>query len=139
MFRYTGRNCASSHPTVTRRLFDVMQFREGYAGNDDQDFINKVRLPPSPPRPPTLGAAATAPAAQPTAFPDCSLPVHPLMLRRRRWRVGVDCRVLAAQGLEMLQNEYNALLFLEIPLTRKCAKRSTHGKNPLAHLCGDNC
>ena len=89
--------------------------------------------------PPTLGAAATAPAAQPTAFPDCSLPVHPLMLRRRRWRLGVDCRVLAAQGLEMLQNEYNALLFLEIPLTRKCAKRSTHGKNPLAHLCGDNC
>ena len=40
--KYTGRNCASSHPTVTRRLFDVMQFREGYAGNDDQDFINKV-------------------------------------------------------------------------------------------------
>ena len=28
--KYTGRNCASSHPTVTRRLFDVMQFREGY-------------------------------------------------------------------------------------------------------------
>lgn len=33
---------ASSHPTMTSAMFDVVQFKEGYQGSDDIDFIHKA-------------------------------------------------------------------------------------------------